>query len=325
MEAAIDDESDQETLPPQPTTRKLEDVPEDASADVKEAEEEAKTLPSVPRKQFDEARLQLAQTALSELYLHEVMALISCFLCPLFAAYLLHAIRSQLSRPSEGLVSSYNLTIFVMASELRPLSHGLKLVQSRTLHLQRIVHSNPFREEAVTAAQVQKLAQRLDKLESSATTEAYPDGQDGRSDTTKKQEAALTREVRNAIQPDLDALNRAVRRYEKKATVLTFQTESRLNAIDTRLNDAIALAAAAAKNSNAQRGAVTWLVDWIVAAATLPFRIAAGLVMLPMRTAMAILAKEKRTPPERSSKRGSRTSSQTRHGGDRVSSRVSKR
>ena len=53
--------------------------------------------------------------------------------------------------------------------------------------------------------------------------------------------------IGDGIQPELDALNRAVRRYEKKATVLALQTEARLGAVDTRLDDAIALAAAAAK------------------------------------------------------------------------------
>ncbi|KIH92922.1 hypothetical protein SPBR_02454 [Sporothrix brasiliensis 5110] len=78
------------------------------------------------------------ETALKELYRHETLALLSCFAAPIAGAYLLHALRSQLTRPSEGLVSNFNLAVFILAAEL---------VKSRTLHLQRIVHVNPYREE----------------------------------------------------------------------------------------------------------------------------------------------------------------------------------
>lgn len=84
---------------------------------------------------------------MKELFRHEVLALLSCFVTPIIGAYLLHALRSQLTRPSEGLVSNFNLAVFILAAEVRPLRHFLQLVQARTLHLQRIVHANPYREE----------------------------------------------------------------------------------------------------------------------------------------------------------------------------------
>ncbi|CAK7203543.1 hypothetical protein SEUCBS139899_006277 [Sporothrix eucalyptigena] len=87
------------------------------------------------------------EDALRELYRHEVLALLSCFAFPVVGAYLLHALRGQLTRPSEGLISDFNLTVFILAAEVRPLRHFLQLVQARTLHLQRIVHVNPYREE----------------------------------------------------------------------------------------------------------------------------------------------------------------------------------
>lgn len=84
---------------------------------------------------------------MKELFRHEILALLSCFAAPIIGAYLLHALRYQLTRPSEGLVSNFNLAVFILAAEVRPLSHFLQLVQARTLHLQRIVHANPYREE----------------------------------------------------------------------------------------------------------------------------------------------------------------------------------
>ncbi|KAF9871632.1 hypothetical protein CkaCkLH20_10830 [Colletotrichum karsti] len=264
--------------------------------------------------------------AMAELWVHEILALVSCFMFPMLGAYLLHAIRAQLSRPSEGLVSNYNLTIFLLAAELRPLSHLMKLVQCRTLQLQRDVHVNPFKEETVTPDQVRVLMARLELLES--RPEPMPIKHNGNSDNSKiKQEAAIARDVRNAIQPDLDALNRAVRRYEKKATVLAFQTESRFAAVDTRLNDAIALAAAAAKNSAARPGFLQWLVESVWAIITMPFYAVVALLVLPFKTVRGLLKRKKKQLPERSS-RSSRNGKAMGHGrvaADRPPSRVSKR
>ena len=100
------------------------------------------------KRRQERREFQLRQeAALRELYRHEVLALLSCFVFPVLGAFLLHALRSQLTRPSEGLISDFNLTVFILAAEVRPLRHFLQLVQSRTLHLQRIVHANPYREE----------------------------------------------------------------------------------------------------------------------------------------------------------------------------------
>ncbi|KAL0931645.1 uncharacterized protein CTRU02_212598 [Colletotrichum truncatum] len=296
-----------------------------------ESHDDASEVPTTPTSSVQEQAQKATQhtkkeDALAELWVHEILALVSCFMFPMLGAYLLHAIRAQLSRPSEGLVSNYNLTIFLLAAELRPLSHLMKLVQCRTLSLQRDVHANPFKEESVTPEQLKVLMARLELLES--RPQATPIKQNGSSDNSKvKQEAAIARDVRNAIQPDLDALNRAVRRYEKKATVLAFQTESRFAAVDTRLNDAIALAAAAAKNSVARPGFLQWLVESVWAIITMPFYAIVALLVLPFKTVRGLLKRKKKQLPERGS-RSSRNGKAMGHGRmatDRPPSRVSKR
>ncbi|ROW17575.1 hypothetical protein VPNG_00544 [Cytospora leucostoma] len=261
------------------------------------------------------------ESAINELYVHEVLALISCFVSPVVGAYLLHAIRGQLSRPSEGLLTDFNITVFLLAAELKPLSHALKLIQSRTLHLNKIVQSAPISRS--TTNQLEEMRCRLAQLEYRAeaaeevtaqalTRETQKQQQNGGSGN--KHDAALVREVRNAIQPELDALNRAVRRYEKKATVLALQTESRLGVVDTRLNDAIALAAAAAKQNNQAHWSffalVRWVVDSIVWVALIPYDAAMFIVVWPFRTVAGLW-----------SRKGSRKESRTGTGGSARSSR----
>lgn len=200
----------------------------------------------------------------------------------------------------------------------------MTLVQSRTLHLQRIVHENPFPSESTS--QLSDLKERLEALEARPSSGSPSRHRNGTPEgITGKQEATLVRDVRNVIQPELDALNRAVRRYEKKATVLSLQTEARFNAMDTRLNDAISLAAAAAKHSNSQPGLIQWLAESIIDLVMLPFRGLFSLMLFPFRTALGLL-QHKKLPERRSrSGRGARTSASYRSGSDRQPTRVSRR
>lgn len=263
--AVVDGDSEDESALSMSSTT-LPEVPEDAPA--------PEPTPK-PRR-----RRPAREAATKELYRHELLALLSCFVLPVCGAYLLHTLRSQLSRPSEGLVSNYNLTIFILASELRPMSHLVKLVQSRTLYLQRIVHANPY-EGRERPADIKGLVQRLEGLEARVsgvspgnTAELSPGGKP----------PTLTAEVRRDLQPDIDALTRAVRRYEKRATLLAFQTESKLLDLESRLNDAVSLAAAA--ESKSSESAIS---RWSAAVIAAPLQILGVLAGLPLRMAMAVI------------------------------------
>lgn len=319
-EMVIEDETDAEASQQATDSKTLDDVPEE--------DEKPKSPDPPPHTPADVSR-RSRQAALNELYAHEIMALTSCLLFPGLAAYLLHAIRGQLSRPSEGLVSDYNLTIFILAAEIHPLSHLLKLVRARTLHLQRVVNVNPYKGTSPALSQVQDMARRLAELELQAAA-GFPSN--GASDSGKQpvqQNTALVREVRNAIQPELDALNRAVRRYEKKATVLAFQTESRFGAIDARLNDAISLAAVAAKNSVSQGSFLGWLVERTTALAMMPARAGLKVVGFPFKAVTSVLRRDQGDVAERGfrdRRSGKGASSSGRlSSSDRVPSRLSKR
>ncbi|KAK4193637.1 hypothetical protein QBC35DRAFT_526917 [Podospora australis] len=287
------------------------------SSDIDRSSEITPTAPTTPngkhKESSDEAtkldRAEVARTALKKLRIHEGLALISCFVCPALATWMLHFIRdSLLSRPSEGLVSNFNLTIFFLAAEISPLSHSIKLIQSKTLHLQRIVHGNHAyrKEKGATMNQFRELLARLDELETcfsqqqqqqsasailSPTTEPVKNGHTIDPQQAKAQNATLVRDVRNAVQPEIDALNRAVRRYEKKARVLAMQTESRLRDLGTRVDDAISLSAVVAARKNRglflHRGhhgeewsLLGWVVDAVVWVLMLPVR---GLIRLVVK------------------------------------------
>lgn len=329
----------------------LDEVPEENLRVDEESHHESHEERTSKRPADVPNRTRRQEAAVNELYIHEVLALLACFLSPVLGAYLLHAIRAQLTRPSEGLMTDFNITVFLLAAELRPMSHALKLIQARTLHLQRIVQSVPVGRS--TTAQLEEMRIRLAQLElradateeatavnlASTTRQAQQAQQDNATGSGRKD--AVVREVRNAVQPELDALNRAVRRYERKATVLAIQTDSRLNAVDTKLDDAISLAAAAVKQNNRSQwgfaAIAAWIVDWLLTIVTIPYHLAMLVIMWPFKTIASMCFKGSR--PSRDARSTSWRSS--RHSGlkgsrngsdvdkdryrDRVPSRLSRR
>ncbi|KAI9050142.1 hypothetical protein LZ554_006283 [Drepanopeziza brunnea f. sp. 'monogermtubi'] len=275
-EAMLAEESEDDELSFSQAT--LEEVPEDDEQTRSPSKAEAKP-----------GRKILAhEAATNELYTHELLALLSCFLFPALGAYLLHAIRGQLTRPSEGLISNYNLTIFLLASELRPMAHLVKLIQARTLHLQRVVGTNPYDLNGSPLSDVKELARRLDDLEAKGLM-MDPSKPTAEPTLSGKQSAVLTADVRRSMQPELDALNRAVRRYEKRATLQAFQTESRLHDLESRLNDAISLAAAAANSAHHKRGFTGVIVEWVATAIVIPLQALGALASLPIKTTASLI------------------------------------
>ncbi|KAK2766162.1 hypothetical protein FQN54_007678 [Arachnomyces sp. PD_36] len=279
----------------------IHDIPEEADDDelddIRNSDlKDSPPPPSSPEKRAPQ-QTEIARAASKELHTHELVALLSCFVFPLIGAWLLHAIRSQLSRPSEGLVSNYNLTIFLLASEVRPFAHALKMVQARTLYLQRVVASSVSDEdEKVDASKVHDLAKRLEELEAHVAgsiaqgVAGGPTANNGNSVDPKQ----IISEVRRGFQPDLDALNRAIRRYEKRTTVSDFQTDTRFHEIESRLKDTTTLAADAQRIniSPSQRQGVFLLFSlplacftWVLASISFALQIFWNLVNLPSRMA----------------------------------------
>lgn len=203
-------------------------------------------------------------------------------------AYLLHTIRGQLSQGRvEGLVSDYNLSIFLLAAEFRPCQHLIKLIMSRTLHLQRLVAQNPHLPNSASPSTVADLVTRVNELEAHIASKAASisdpkssqNGNASGNGTVDKEKdlQALAASVRGSLQPELDAVTRATRRYEKRATLLGLQMESRLADLESRMRDALTLAAgaerAASQRSNGISSLVAKSVEGGIWVLTLPMRV----------------------------------------------------
>ncbi|KAL5121754.1 hypothetical protein ACEQ8H_000441 [Pleosporales sp. CAS-2024a] len=216
-------------------------------------------------------------SARSKLKQWELVAFASCFLAPMLGAYVVHYLRSQFThRARDGIVTDLNLFFYVCISQVRPTRQFFDMISQRTLHLQRLVIAEPLSKAA--SASAQRLPQRLAALETRLETPASH-----HVDVNK-----ITNEVRQSMQHQLDALNRAVRKYEKKQLAQTMQIEARFHDIDVRLRDTLSLAASAARTGQ-KPGIVSTTLSWasgfvayaMQAAwdmATYPFRVASSIV-----------------------------------------------
>jgi len=229
-----------------------------------------------------------ALKASKELHVHEVLALVCTVLGPIVGAWILHLARSSLHGIADDLITNLHLTLFVLFAEIRPVRHCMKMIQARTLYLQRVVQDEESTAETLGASKDTEIMSRIGELETAVSEVTLrntptPDA----SASTATPEAA--KRVQLVLQPQIDALNRAVRRYEKRATAQAMQTEARLHDLEARLKDALSLAAAAATYSQRRTGGVAVLTDWLGWLVLMPLQSACAALFYPMHVVSRVV------------------------------------
>jgi hypothetical protein len=245
-----------------------------------------------------------------ELRKQELFALFATFTFPGLAAYLLHVIRAQLSRPSTGLISDYNLCIFLLAAEFWPCRQVARLVSARTLHLQRTVaelddvSDSPMDKESMASLTV-----RIAELEARVADQSLL--APNMSMAQKADVTDLATEIRKRYEPRLEGLERAVRRYEKRSTTLAMVTEQRLQNLEGRMQDALSLAAAAAHHSQ-ERNVASKTLSALTNMLVVPVKLMVSFCLWPLRVLEDVYGKSKNMlfgpKPRRSERSGKRSS-----------------
>lgn len=264
---------------------------EDADQGDETAVETASSAGSSPKPTEDRKRtsdvgesvynLAKKEKAAADLRQQELLALAGTFILPILAAYLLHIIRAQLSGPSNGLVSDYNLSIFLLAAEIRPIRQVIRLVATRTLYLQRTVSGidDPFASVLDEKGTIAHLTERIMDLEAKLSEHALvPPTMDM---AQKNDISELSTEIRKRYEPRVEGLERAVRRYEKRSATLAMVTEQRLASLETRLQEVTSLAAVAAQSSQ-RKGTVATLLEALSRIIVLPLQIAWSVLIWPV-------------------------------------------
>jgi hypothetical protein len=100
----------------------------------------------------------------------------------------------------------------------------------------------------------------------------------------------IAAEIKKRAEPRFDALERAMRRYEKRSTTLSMLTEQRLNTHESRIQDSLSLAAAAAQRSQ-NRGALATVVDSVWNLIGVPLKLTTELALWPFHVVNLVYLK----------------------------------
>jgi hypothetical protein len=152
-----------------------------------------------------------------ELRRHELIGLVWVVISPAVAGYTLQYSRYFLSN-YDKYMSTFNVTVFVLAATLKPLVHVMALLRERTLFLQS--------EMLVNESEIDVLAKKLEMMEEEL---------DGlRKAFATKRELG---QVANGITPSIQNLSKAMKRFEKKETALRSWSEDRFTELDQKVQD----------------------------------------------------------------------------------------
>jgi len=165
--------------------------------------------------------------------------------------------------------------------------------------------------------QLKDVTHRLEELEAHiadrvAGSDAPEKGEDKEA-LAAKASALATSDVKKTVQPELDALNRAMRRYEKRTTISSVQFEARLQDLEARLNDVVYLAAAAQRNADRKsNNYIVTLTNWVCAAVVIPVQQLLYVSSLPGRLVTSVFALPSRYLTKRSRPQATKDSRTTR-------------
>ncbi|KAI8976960.1 hypothetical protein BDB01DRAFT_711401, partial [Pilobolus umbonatus] len=115
-------------------------------------------------------------------------------------------------------VSSFNVTVFVLAASLKPLIHIMTLLKERTMFLQS--------EVSVDDSEIELLQRKMDVLEEEL--------EGLRKAVATKRDLG---QVANGLTPTIQQLSKAFKRVEKKEDSLRTWSEERFQAIDHKVQD----------------------------------------------------------------------------------------
>ncbi|KAH0834104.1 hypothetical protein J3R83DRAFT_11392 [Lanmaoa asiatica] len=148
------------------------------------------------------------RAALSELHILEIFYLTLSVLSPFLGATLLRTVVVSFSGPST--VSWFSLSLFVLATGMRPWKHAIQRLRERTTDLHTIIHYPP--------SDTQKMEVLMDRV---AQLEAE-------LKSLRKQSKSFNSDMYDHVEDAIEMMEIAARRQEKKAEVAKAFVEGRL-------------------------------------------------------------------------------------------------
>ncbi|KAK9240868.1 hypothetical protein V1525DRAFT_394136 [Lipomyces kononenkoae] len=190
-------------------------VPYDWYQDARAQAVSADVYPPLSDDPAEKQLYKLRSEAAAKLAHWEIFSLATCFIGPILGGFLLHYLRGSLTSESAGgLVSNFNITLFVLTACVRGALILAELVKRRTLHLTDIARAQPRTRVEDLECQVVFLEDEIRRLESVIGSAAKEAGE---------------------IRPDVAALTRAMRRYEKNQALQSQEFVTQIQELENEI------------------------------------------------------------------------------------------
>ncbi|KAK9481113.1 hypothetical protein V1514DRAFT_274637 [Lipomyces japonicus] len=190
-------------------------LPYDWYYDAKDAQQNFDLQEIDDNEAIDSATRNIRKNASIKLAQWESFLLMLCFVGPVLGGYILSVLRSFLtSNSAENFVSNFNITLFVLTACIRGVLILINQVETRTKTLKELAQTPKKSRITELENEVEELHQIIKTLESSV-------------------EKASS--VAQAQRPDIDALTRAIKRYERNEIIKTQEFESRIEPLEIQI------------------------------------------------------------------------------------------
>lgn len=174
---------------------------------------------AIDNQEEDPAVVFMRKEAVHQLARSEFVSLLMTVITPIAGAYLLYFARNMLSDP-DRYINPFTISLFALATAVKPLLHLAELFKRRALFYQEVVH--------YPSTQVHALNRKVDRLESELKTL-------NRAFATKDE----VRSLREGVDIPLTRLSKAVRQYERKEENSRMTAEERFALLDAKLDEAL--------------------------------------------------------------------------------------
>ncbi|SCZ93050.1 BZ3500_MvSof-1268-A1-R1_Chr6-2g08429 [Microbotryum saponariae] len=175
-------------------------------------------LPKPGQEGYDPQQAQRKDFSVRQLKRTELLSLLATMLVPAAGSGLLYYARGLLSDP-DRYINRFLISMFAIATSVKPFLHFAKLVQ----------HNSLYHQEQVwyPSTEVHFLRRRIEALEKdlSQLTRAFATKDD-------------VRNLRDGVDVPLSQLSKAVRRFDRKEEYLRLSSEERFSLLEQRLEEA---------------------------------------------------------------------------------------
>lgn len=179
------------------------------------------------KEQMTDKQLEVSK----QLRIAELQAFFGLVIGPLLGALLLHYIRGVMARPANGLITNFNVSVFVLAAELRPLRIAYTYLNQKSSTLQQELTDVP-------PAQYEELADKFRTVEAELKQIKHTVDSEGSFRSAAESDSTSNSSSIQG-QTDIAQIKQALRRFERYETQIQREYDEKIINLERKVADLI--------------------------------------------------------------------------------------